>query len=116
MKFLAFYVLMTILCCIVWEYTAGSLYDIDDPFLPGYLEPGGWAVAWGGHPVVTVARIVHAHPMGQPNAIKEGRSFADLWKLWWGFLTVSLVISAPAAPVQWRTVFARSTGWLHLRT
>ena len=84
-KFLAFFFLTTIVCCIVWGNTAANLYDIDDPFLPAYLEPGGWAVAWGGHPVMTVARIVHAHPMGWPNTIKEDWSFADLWALWWSF-------------------------------
>ena len=99
-KFLAFFFLTTIVCCVVWGYTAGDLYDVDDPFLPAYLEPGGWAVTWGGHPVRTVAQIVHAHPMGWPNTIKEGWSFTDLWALWWSFFAVSVVTSVLLEPVM----------------
>src|ERR1700690_1680553 len=63
LKFLIAWFAMTVLCTIVWQYTAADLYDCtDDGFPPGYLEPG-WVHQ---HSLKTVDQVVHGRSMSEP--------------------------------------------------
>ena len=114
-KFLVAFFLATILCTVGWQYTADDLYDCTDPVLPGYLEPGSWVHAWGGHPMQSVSHVSHGRDMGEPDTIRAGWSTAGLWWVWSGFLAASLVVSFLATRVGWRKNFAWWTDWLYIQ-
>jgi hypothetical protein len=92
---------MTILCTVVWQYTAADLYDCtDDGFPPGYLEPG-WVHDLPQQPLKAVQQVIHGRSMSEPDTIKEGWSVSRLWHLWYGFFFTSLAISFLLAYLPW---------------
>ena|ERR1035437_6409854 len=101
LKFLIAWFATTILCTIVWQYTAADLYDCtDDGFPPGYLEPG-WVHDLPQHSLKTVHTVIHGRSMSEPDTIKEGWSVPRLWRLWYAFFATSLAASAILAWVPW---------------
>ncbi len=103
---------MTILSTIVWERTAGELYDCTDPWvLPGFWEPGNWVHSWGAQAIAHAAKIMHGRSMNEPDTLKEGWSVAGVWRLWLGFAAASLLASIVLARVPWNWRRSRDAIW-----
>jgi len=100
-KFAIVFLLMTVLNTVVWERTAGNLYDCTDATPPGYLEPGHWVDAFDGHPVAVVAKIVHGRSMSEADTIKAGWSERRLLGLWFVFFAFHLLVSTVLACLRW---------------
>lgn len=113
---------LSIVCTVVWCYTAGDLYDHDDGdggVLFGFVEPGNWV----DDTVVVVPQVVHGRnwthmtgPNGEldPDQIKEGWSTTRLWCLWWCFLAVDLGSSAILARISWHQILNHLFAWSHI--
>jgi hypothetical protein len=101
MKFCVVFFAATIICTVLWQYTAADLYDCtDDGFPPGYLAPG-WIHDLPQQSIKTVPQVVHGRSMSEPDTIKEGWDVPRLWRLWYAFFVTSLVASFTFAWVPW---------------
>jgi len=100
-KFIAALFAMSVLCTVVWQSVGSKLYDCTDDGFLGFARPGDWVHPFGGHPVAVVHQVVHGRSMSDPDTIKEGWSVAGLWRLWYAFVLVSLVISILLAWIPW---------------
>ena len=102
LKFFIAWFAASILCIIVWQYTAANLYDCtDDGWPPGYLESGGWVHELPQHSLKVVPTVTHGRSMSEPDTIREGWSVPRLWRLWYTFVSASLAVSAVLALVPW---------------
>ena len=109
-KFIVVLMAMTVVCSIVWEMCVNNtLYNCTDPGWLDFLFPGGWV-----HPsvgLVSVPHVIDGRSMSEPDQIKAGWSIAGLWWLWWGFVTVSLTVSACLARRPWPFVEDSRSTW-----
>ncbi len=109
LKFGAVFVVITILCDIVWEeFVDGTLYNCTDAAF-GYLSPDGW-VGGNNFPVVTVKKVVSGRPLSEPDELKEGWSVPRLWMVWCSLFTGSFIASFLLASIRWRPDAGRSSG------
>ena len=100
--FVASLIATTFLCAIFWEgFVRPNLYDCTDPGFIDYFSPGDWVHASGGQPVAVVQHVVHGRSMSEPDMIKQGWSVAGLWRLWYSFVSASILVSFTLGYLVW---------------
>lgn len=90
-------IVMGFACTAAWDgLVNGKLYDCTDGGSLDFWFVGDWV-----HHPISVPHVVHGRSMSEPDMIKAGWTVAGLRRLWWSFVTFSVVVSLLFASISW---------------